>query len=266
MLVGGGIAIFATVTGVYYRCDRGAVLFTFFVGIWLVIMNLVVDNLANLVEKREQAVRNLKDYFINRMPGQEAEPEGNTMPEEAGPEGGVLQPQPEMAAAGETKDTTDIKVDGGAAGGSPEPVLELEQAEQAERNQAKLYVVGGAKQEPVWQQDLEEGTLEKAVEPEPPIKVVDMKAANTRKESKKEAAARKKRERIKRQAALELEQGRQLDRAGRPDKLGNFDKTEETAAAAERPKDDASGNGERQEEVYAQENGLLIDEVLREFL
>ncbi len=60
-----GLLVMAAVSGIFYQVDREAILFTFFIGIWTVIVDIVVDNVANLVEKRKQLKRNLMDYFDN---------------------------------------------------------------------------------------------------------------------------------------------------------------------------------------------------------
>ncbi len=62
-----GLLAVSAVSSVFYQVEREAVLFTFFIGTWTVIVDIVVDNIANLVEKKKQIKRNLVDYFENRM-------------------------------------------------------------------------------------------------------------------------------------------------------------------------------------------------------
>ncbi len=68
MLLCGGVLLVAGGAGIFYQADKELVLFTIFIGIWMVILNLIADNLANLSEKKEQLKRNLKHYFENQMP------------------------------------------------------------------------------------------------------------------------------------------------------------------------------------------------------
>ncbi len=68
-----GLLAVSAVSSVFYQVEREAVLFTFFIGTWTVIMAVVVDNIANLAEKKKQIKRNLVDYFENRIKVQEEE-------------------------------------------------------------------------------------------------------------------------------------------------------------------------------------------------
>lgn len=63
-----GITMVAVFGGIFYNVDNGLLLFTFLLCMWMVILNLIVDNLANLRERREQLGRNLKNYFKNLAP------------------------------------------------------------------------------------------------------------------------------------------------------------------------------------------------------
>lgn len=67
LLLNAGVLLVTGISGIFYQVDKELVLFTFFIGIWLIIANLVVDNLSNFEEKEEQLKRNLKDYFENRI-------------------------------------------------------------------------------------------------------------------------------------------------------------------------------------------------------
>ncbi|MDE7298421.1 MAG: hypothetical protein K2N94_06270 [Lachnospiraceae bacterium] len=71
LLLNAGVLVVAGVSGIFYQVDKESVLFTFFIGIWLLIANMVVDNLVNFEEKAEQVKRNLKDYFENRIDSSE---------------------------------------------------------------------------------------------------------------------------------------------------------------------------------------------------
>ena len=66
-----GLLAVSAVSSVFYQVEREAVLFTFFIGTWTVIAAVVVDNIANLTEKKKQMKRNLVDYFENRIGVQE---------------------------------------------------------------------------------------------------------------------------------------------------------------------------------------------------
>lgn len=302
-----GIAVFAAITGVFYQCDREVVLFTFFVGIWLVIMNLVVDNLANLTEKREQAARNLKDYFMNRAPERSEDSGSEDILPESGQELREMELSERAAfqAAGvnEAEELYKSKRAGVYGSDASENACSMPadaagahkaaethgsghdmDALKSEKAQARLYVVGNAEQEGLRQYRLaaeaaevlereqkaqEKETLaavpEQEAQPEKDkaqhANLVDMKEAGARKESRKEASARKKREKIKRQVISEQEKNM----------VSALEEIQAQAAAAKEAQENAEIKEPAKPEAAAesnrnQENGQLIEDVLREFL
>ncbi len=60
-----GIIVFSIAVGIVYKQDAMRIMFEFFVGCWLVLINLVVDNLASREEKEAQLRLNLLEYFEN---------------------------------------------------------------------------------------------------------------------------------------------------------------------------------------------------------
>ncbi len=66
-----GIVVFSIAVGIAYEQDAMRIMFEFFVGCWLVIINLIVDNLAGREEKLTQLRLNMLEYFQNHPFGME---------------------------------------------------------------------------------------------------------------------------------------------------------------------------------------------------
>ncbi len=303
-----GLLVMAAVSGIFYQVDREAILFTFFIGIWTVIVDIVVDNIANLAEKRNQLKRNLKDYFNNhawegsRMSAQESGEEEDFSTEEAYWEEGAFAREDDYeqntAFARENNDGGEEDAQGaeteedGFAGAirirhlikaenAPAQNVDFEEwkrktgnAEKQGQAEAapKFYVVSGA----------EKGLAQEAKPTETQTKEPDGISGETaskrmRKESKKEMAARKKREHMKYELKREM-----TEKETEP---------EEALAQAELQQEKKAFPREAMEQLAAaldllkkensledaapllaaqissdQENGALIEEVLREFL
>lgn len=101
-----GLLAVSAVSSVFYQVEREAVLFTFFIGTWTVIAAVVVDNIANLAEKKKQMKRNLVDYFENRIGVQEeelfAKEEENKAYEQAMPDTAFCKEEQDSAKGEET--------------------------------------------------------------------------------------------------------------------------------------------------------------------
>lgn len=301
-----GLLVVAAVSGIFYQVDREAILFTFFIGIWTVIVDIVVDNIANLAEKRKQLKRNLVDYFDNHAwDGMEEDQEGAEVAddfwenavfsrEEAesfrqeqafSRENGEAAKNREMAADGDPAKTVRLHSLAGeeatgqgvdfTKGRRQEEGGEMPGAEQS----PKFYVVGGKEQKA----GKEEGQLRKtpfetaAYGPEGQAGEEDVPAASAKKvrrESKKEMAARKKREHMKYELKREITQEEESlpeAQAVQPERKAPSREAMEQLAAAidllkkENALEDAAPLLAAQI-GQDQENGALIEEVLREFL
>lgn len=300
-----GLLVVAAVSGVFYEVDSEAILFTFFIGTWTVIVDIVVDNIANLTGKKNQLKRNLKDYFENRaaFEGSEA-PQAQRLSEEAAPEDledsadfdedTAFRQELCFAEGRSSRNTAGSKEDerfgqkdsldgenaseennantGGvhfkAGAGSKSKLLSEGSASDAAENKSsaesgetapKFYVVSGMEKSAA------------GVPEESPEK-------KTRRESKKELAARKKREHLKRELKQEIAEkepqeetafeARAVQEAAK--KAPSKEAMEQLAAALELLKKENSL--EEAAPLLAaqigrdQENGALIEEVLREFL
>lgn len=300
-----GLLVVAAVSGIFYEVDREAILFTFFIGTWTVIVDIVVDNIANLDEKKNQLKRNLKDYFENRagfagneeLSGAGAERMPDSFSEYDAPEDGfggsaelagneafsrkgvpagnevfsrsaALAGNEAFSRSGGFSEEDSFAGETRGAGENGSEALTAHRAafgaDGADGETAsgetgpKLYVVNGKEKNAVGAQ---ENTEKKA-----------------RRESKKEMTARKKREHIKRELKQEMaEQKPQEESAHRPEakqepagQTPSREAVEQLAAALELLKKENS-LGEAGALLAAQigrdqENGALIEEVLREFL
>lgn len=304
-----GLLVMAAVSGIFYQVDREAILFTCFIGIWTVIVDIVVDNIANLAEKRNQLKRNLKDYFNNhawggtKLSAQESgEAEGFSEEDAYWEEGTFAREDDyEQNAAFARENNEGVEQEAGEAGtddayagairirhlAKPENAaaqnVDFEEwkrkTENKERqaqgeNAPKFYVVSGTEQRLPHEGERgteaqETGTFEADSE---------QTAKKPRRESKKELAARKKREHMKYELKREITE----KEAGRE---------EEPEQALEQPPEKKAFPREAMEQLAAaldllkkensledaapllaaqisrdQENGALIEEVLREFL
>ncbi|MBQ9118530.1 MAG: hypothetical protein IJY09_00545 [Lachnospiraceae bacterium] len=72
ILLAAGIIVFTLAEGILYRQDVMRIMFEFFVGSWLVLINLVVDNLTNAEEKELQMRVNLLEFFENHPLSEQA--------------------------------------------------------------------------------------------------------------------------------------------------------------------------------------------------
>lgn len=300
-----GLLVVAAVSGVFYQVDREAILFTFFIGTWTVIVDIVVDNIANLTEKKNQLKRNLKDYFENR-----ALCSGNeTLREQKAQEEDAPEALEDNRAFGE--DAAFGEEFYFAEGGSCQSGNHLEANDGLEANEGfeeddafeedstykrgiRSKTKGNGKNSMFSEETVLDGAGDKssaeAGETGPKFYVVSGKEKNavgapaedaekkTRRESKKELAARKKREHIKRELKQEMtekapqeEMNPQVQAAEEPvKKAPSREAMEQLAAALERLKKENSleeaGPLLAAQIGREQENGALIEEVLREFL
>lgn len=67
LIISVGVAFVAAFLGFFYHVDKEMILFTMLVGIWMVMLERIVDNLACVSDKQEQIRRNLKNYFVNQF-------------------------------------------------------------------------------------------------------------------------------------------------------------------------------------------------------
>lgn len=67
LIISIGVAFVAAFLGFFYHVDKEMILFTMLVGIWMVMLERIVDNLACVSDKQEQIRRNLKNYFVNQF-------------------------------------------------------------------------------------------------------------------------------------------------------------------------------------------------------
>lgn len=84
ILMSVGLIVFTIAVGFLYKQDAMRIMFEFFVGSWLILINLVVDNLTNMEEKEAQIRVNLMEFFENHPlveTLQEAPVEKEEMPE-----------------------------------------------------------------------------------------------------------------------------------------------------------------------------------------
>lgn len=310
-----GLLVMAAVSGVFYEVDREAILFTFFIGIWTVIVDIVVDNISNLAEKRKLLKRNLADYFENHAwdgleglakeeeQAQEDFSQGEAFweerafsPEEAegdfeantafARESSIGQ---EEGAQEETASEADaygsairirhlLKPEHAAQQGLEleEWKRKMERKENAEpsADAPKFYVVSKAEKGRGLQEAEDAGKEAAAKRTEEEL----ASAPKVHKESKKEMAARKKREHMKYELKREMTQkdaGKEENFAqeeGVPPERRTASKeaVEQLAAALDLLKKENAL--EEAAPLLAaqigrdQENGALIEEVLREFL
>ena len=261
-----GLLAVSAVSSVFYQVEREAVLFTFFIGTWTVIVDIVVDNIANLVEKKKQIKRNLVDYFENRM----SLPEEDLLLEEE-----LTGEVPFVNDFGE--DGEDIALEDSAfsremnspnklEGASQQSAALEEEGLESGKAAPRFYVAG--------RNDRAGNMTGGAEEP------ADKRA---RRESKKDMMARKKREHMKYELKREISQDDTRDArdaevansykeaAGQAaQKSTSREAVEQLAAALELLKRENAL--EEAAPLLAaqigkdQENGALIEEVLREFL
>lgn len=69
-LICAGILVFSVLAGIFYRCEQETILFHCFVGIWMIILSLLVDNSSRMADKTEMLRTALKEFFINRAEGE----------------------------------------------------------------------------------------------------------------------------------------------------------------------------------------------------
>lgn len=65
ILLAVGLIVFTIAVGFVYKQDAMRIMFEFFVGSWMILINLVVDNLTNMEEKETQLRVNLMEFFEN---------------------------------------------------------------------------------------------------------------------------------------------------------------------------------------------------------
>ncbi|MDE7325651.1 MAG: hypothetical protein K2N63_05130 [Lachnospiraceae bacterium] len=292
-----GLLAVSAVSSVFYQVEREAVLFTFFIGTWTVIVDIVVDNIANLGEKKKQIKRNLVDYFENRM----GLPEDDMLPEEE-----IFEEASYMNDFGEDGEDTvldDVSFsrDGktGANAYTASAKSSQNRLEGASQQSAaleeesfgqdmgrsgkaapKFYVAGRRAG-----QEMEEEGGKNSRANNMGGKTEEQSDKKMRRESKKDMMARKKREHMKYELKREISQdtGRDEEIAGSQEaaldsealgqgaqKTPSREAVEQLAAALEMLKRE-NALDEAAPLLAAQigkdqENGALIEEVLREFL
>lgn len=64
-----GVLAATVISGLFYQVDKELLLFHFLLGMWMVILNLIVDNLVDMTEKADQLRCNVKEYFDNHVEG-----------------------------------------------------------------------------------------------------------------------------------------------------------------------------------------------------
>ena len=283
-----GLLVVAAVSGIFYRVDREAILFTFFMGIWTVIVDIVVDNIANLAEKRKQLKRNLVDYFDNHAwDGTEAEDGENMQGAQDFWEDAVFsREEAERFAEGEafSRENSETAKNRPVAQAAQQDVdfeegkrTQEERGNLAAKEQSpKFYVVSGREQKAGKEEQLKKMPFE-TCEPESSAIAEDAQTPavkKVRRESRKEMAARKKREHMKYELKREMTQEEEAtpeEKALQPErKAPSREAMEQLAAAIELLKkenalEDAAPLLAAQISKD-QENGALIEEVLREFL
>lgn len=67
-----GVLAATVISGIFYQVDKELLLFHFLLGMWMVILNLIVDNLVDMTEKADQLRCNVKEYFDNHVEGKAA--------------------------------------------------------------------------------------------------------------------------------------------------------------------------------------------------